>query len=321
MMGAPHRTQRGVSLIELMIALLISLFLIGGAITVYVQARSSQTAASTTSQVQDSGRIAFEMMISDIRLAGLWGRNNVTGQVAGRRGSAAELAPFADDCEPRWYVDAAVHLGGSNEDNPYPATCIDNASFQAETDTLVVRHADVMTPLAIAELTATGVYIRSDSTHGELFVGNAVPAGFDASAQIYPFSTTMYYVRPYSLEGAGGVALDDTPSLRRISVTDGPDLIDEEIASGVEDFQVQFGVDTDGDGSVNSFLNGDSLALDPDQIMSVRMWLLLRATNEEDGYSNNNTYLYGGKSRVVNDGYRRVLLVNTVFLRNAQADS
>ena len=61
-----------------------------------------------------------------------------------------------------------------------------------------------------------------------------------------------------------------------------PQVEDDEVMSGVEDFQVQFGVDTDGngaaDGAVNMYVDPDNpvLAQPGMRVRSVRVWMLVR---------------------------------------------
>ena len=109
---------------------------------------------------------------------------------------------------------------------------------------------------------------------------------------------------------------------------------------GVEDLQVQFGIDTgdyDGDGLIDPGLDEDAngipdapngiatryvnpnfLNLNRFQVVSVRIWLLLRAENIETGFTNNGPYQYAGKNVVPADNFRRVLVSRTIQLRNAR---
>lgn len=76
-----HRAQTGFTLIELMIAMLLGLIVIGGVISVFIAGQRSYATNKALGDVQDSSRIAFEMMARDIRDAGLTGCGN-TGRVA-----------------------------------------------------------------------------------------------------------------------------------------------------------------------------------------------------------------------------------------------
>lgn len=62
--------QRGLTLIELMIAMVLGLIVVGGAISVIIANRQSYRTNEGLSQVQESTRTAFELLTRDIRQAG-----------------------------------------------------------------------------------------------------------------------------------------------------------------------------------------------------------------------------------------------------------
>jgi hypothetical protein len=102
----------------------------------------------------------------------------------------------------------------------------------------------------------------------------------------------------------------------------------EEIAYGVDNFQVQYGVDTDDvticpaggtkdDNSVDCYV--DAKAADDamwDKVIAARVWLLTRAECPETGYTNDSTYAMGDVNYTPNDHYRRQLYTSTIRLRN-----
>jgi type IV pilus assembly protein PilW len=129
-----------------------------------------------------------------------------------------------------------------------------------------------------------------------------------------------------------GIAM---PSLRRKTLGVGPAISDEEVLPGVEDLQIQFGVDTDPVGGadrgvVDRYVNPDDPILDESdaafnadaEILSVRIWLRLRAERRESGLPEDNGFSYG--DRVVgpfNDDFRRIVVSRTIYLRNARPAS
>jgi type IV pilus assembly protein PilW len=62
--------QRGFSLVELMTALLLSLLLIAATISVFLSNKRAYSATEGLGRIQESARIAFELMSRDIREAG-----------------------------------------------------------------------------------------------------------------------------------------------------------------------------------------------------------------------------------------------------------
>jgi type IV pilus assembly protein PilW len=67
------RPSAGFTLIELMIAMLLGLIVIGGVVSVFLANQQSYRTNQALGDVQDGSRIAFEMMAQDIRNAGLTG--------------------------------------------------------------------------------------------------------------------------------------------------------------------------------------------------------------------------------------------------------
>lgn len=65
--------QRGLSMIELMVALLLSTLLLLGVLQLYSNSSHSNIVSSALSRVQDSGRVVLDMMSTDARRAGYQG--------------------------------------------------------------------------------------------------------------------------------------------------------------------------------------------------------------------------------------------------------
>ncbi len=64
------RHMQGLSLIELMIALVLGLLVVGAAIGIFMSNRQAYRATESIGRVQEASRVAFEMMSHDIREAG-----------------------------------------------------------------------------------------------------------------------------------------------------------------------------------------------------------------------------------------------------------
>ena len=101
------------------------------------------------------------------------------------------------------------------------------------------------------------------------------------------------------------------PSLRRKVFTGdtSSNVADEEVLPGVEDLQIQFGVDTDpvgsaNRGSIDRYVNpgdpiltpGDAAFIPDAEILAVRIWLRIRAENIEVGYKDTRAYVYADQN-------------------------
>jgi hypothetical protein len=100
-------------------------------------------------------------------------------------------------------------------------------------------------------------------------------------------------------------------------------LFDEdEVMTGVEDLQVQFGVSADGSGRASHYVDPGSAELPAAQIVSVRVWLRVRTEEAEPSFVDTQSYRYAdvdftpsGTAR----HFRRVLMSRTMTVRNARS--
>jgi type IV pilus assembly protein PilW len=313
-----QRQTRGFSLVELMVSMAIGLFLVGGALTIYVQGRATHEVNAKVAELQDNARLALDLLSGDVLLSDYWGRTDDAAAIARRAGDVLNPLPAAfepaADCYANYYVNVEVPVDGANDDqtgaaNPFPA-CLPDAARADATDVLVVRHA-AATETARASILNNTLYLISNSMTGELFVGGQpLPSGYAADDPVNEMVTNAYYISPNSTLGNG------IPSLRRMILGNGPAINDEELVPGVEDLQVQFGIDTDADGSVNSYVSPGSAALAGARIVAVRVWLRLRTEKAEVGFTDDATYAYAGHSVAPADGVRRLVVSTTLELRN-----
>jgi len=81
-----NRKQKGFTLIEIMIALMLGLIVIGGTISIYISTIRSSTDITNSARLNYDLDSAMQLMVNDIRRAGYWG-----GAIAG---SDAETNPF-----------------------------------------------------------------------------------------------------------------------------------------------------------------------------------------------------------------------------------
>lgn len=74
--------QRGFTLVELMIAMILGLIVIAGVTSIFLAGQQSFRTNNALGDVEDGSRIAFELMARDIREAGLAGCDSASDRVA-----------------------------------------------------------------------------------------------------------------------------------------------------------------------------------------------------------------------------------------------
>ncbi|NNC66201.1 MAG: hypothetical protein HKN84_15570 [Gammaproteobacteria bacterium] len=331
----PRRRLAGLTLVELMVALSIGAFLVIGAITVFMQSRTTFRVSESISRLQENARYVLDSLEPDLRMAHYWGLTSRTIKIQGR---ATPLDPIpaglavANDCGQNWAINLAEEIGGTN--NGYAWACpAFNGAPQPTADTLVIRRVSE-DPIILPQ--AGILYIQSARFQdGQLFPGPAVPPGYvAATSQTHQLIVNGYYVSPNSTLDTPG---NPIPSLRMKTLigggAGGPRIVDQEVLPGVEDFQVQFGIDTDPVGAVNRgsidrYVNpgdpiitpGDPAFLPDAQLLAVRLWFRIRAERPENGFTDTTNYVYADQNVAApNDQFRRTIVSRTIYIRNAIA--
>jgi type IV pilus assembly protein PilW len=321
----------GVTLIELMVAMAIGSFLMIGAITVFMQSRTTFRINESVGRLQENARYVLDVLEPDIRMAHYWGMTSRTVKIVGRA-TPADPTPaglgVAGDCGVNWSINLAIEVGGSN--NGYTWACAVPAvggGAQAGSDTLEIRR---VSEDPVAAPTAGTLSVQSARFRdSQIFNAGAIPAGFVAAqSATHQLIVNGYYVSTNSALDTPG---NPVPALRMKFLGAGPQIQDQEVLPGVEDLQVQFGVDTDLEStpnrhSIDRYVNpGDPIitpgnpAFLPDaQILAVRIWLRLRAERPENGFTDTTNYVYADQNvPAPNDNFRRLLVSKTIYLRNA----
>ena len=325
-----HRQHAGMTLIELMVALAIGAFLMIGAVTVFMQGRTTFRITESVARLQENGRFAIDRLEADLRMSHYWGLTTRSYRIRGRATPADANGPGPDNCGNNWTIDLDNHVGTNNG---YGWACASTGPAEVNSDTLMVRRV-LEDPIAPAALTANTVYLQSNRGGGLLpliFTGTVIPAEFDdpTTSSTFQLVANGYYVSRDSTLGVG------LPSLRVKTLVQGGLIQDQEVMPGVEDMQVQYGVDTnlEGDpnrGSIDRYVNAGDPIIDPmspgfnpdAEILAVRIWLRIRAERFENGFTDTTNYVYADQNvGPFNDAFRRIVVSKTVYLRNARPSS
>jgi type IV pilus assembly protein PilW len=170
--------QRGFSLIELMISMVISMLIAGALAIVFMKVGETNREQFKASQQIENGRFAVDLMGNDIRHAGYYGE-------FGGAPSAGGFGALPDPCDVSLLTvgdittatttsPLAFHVQGYNAATlttalAIPTACqtwIDGASLKAGSDILVIRRVDT---LPLIDLEASPVRSSATPTSGALF--------------------------------------------------------------------------------------------------------------------------------------------------------
>ena len=313
------------TLVELLVALAIGSFLMIGAIQVYNQSRQAFIINESIARVQETAQFAMDTIEADLRMASNWGRHSRGVAIEGRSllGNANPngLAE-PTTCGAGWALDLARPVAGSN--NTYGLACaaVGTGGVQPNTDVVTTRRATV----APTALNGARLQVQTTRIQGVLFDDGNMPGGFSAAdSETHDLLVNSYYV------AANSTLIPGVPALRRKSLVQlggAPAIADQEVAPGVENMQLQFGVDVDDDNTVDRYVNPGHAILTPgaagfipgSRVLTVRVWLVVRGITIETGIQDNVNYAPGDiVLGTYNDSFRRMQVSKTILLRNARS--
>lgn len=322
------------SLVEVMIAITLGLILTAGLIQMFVSNKRAYQVQDATNSLQENGRFAMKILVDSLRAADHWG---------GVEGSDVDGSPAVTgigSCNSAWILDAKTGIQGFDgaASSPLPTDCIDDADYQANTDALVVRHAggEYFDSATVGSGTnANEIWLRTAvGRRARLFLGSAIaslPADLYDAADVdavglynYPYRVAAYFIRPCSNKaGTECSATDDggnpLPTLTRLSLV-GNNLEQQAMVNGIEEMQIEYGLDTNLDNNAEHYVPAASVAATAwNQVVSARISLVVRA-NERGTIADTQTYILPGGATftpsIAAQKYPRKIFTSVVQIRN-----
>jgi len=359
--------QRGLSLVELLISMVIGMAVIAGSLQVVVSSKDSFVDQEEMVFIQTNARYALDLISKDIRMAGYMGCATQ---------NSMQSANSIDNDEGGFIsLHGLEGFEGGVNTNTFPTAI--KSSATTGTDAILVRHASTSRELDVKSHNAASAVIHvwgqhdfakgstlmiADSTCRNVGIfqvsgPNSIPANhinhntgsgtnnctkiikgdfvctssckatscggygkatgaYGPGSKIMEFSSHAYFI-------ADSTVMPGIPALKRqVFNADGtPGTATEELALGVEDLEILYGVDSDSNGSIDSYLSATNMDLDSsggisddewDQVLSVKISMVFRS---------NKPVLTTAESKTLagvtyNDKYVRQLVNATVRIRN-----
>lgn len=332
-----HR-QTGLTLVEVMVAMVISLLLLGGVVQIFISSKTTYRTDTGLARLQENGRFALSFLTKDVRMAGYFGclskDMKITNVVKHSNGDL--LYDFQQGI-----------YGYDNVSSSFSS--VSGASPVAGTDVIVVKRAgggmlQVDEP-AMKTTSATVHFVKNpnmsleegdiamvsdcsdasifqvtndpanSSTHeinhttaGSMTPGNTSknlgkPYGTDAT--VMKAETVIYYVAPSTSD-------DSKSSLYQKIGSDAQ----QELVEGIENMQVKYGIDTDANGTADKYVAASAVS-DWLKVVSVKLAILADSIDSSLPTNNTKTYsLLGTTVGPANDRLQRQVFTTTVTLRN-----
>ncbi|MEH6542644.1 MAG: PilW family protein [Porticoccaceae bacterium] len=318
--------QRGFSIIEFMIAVLLGIVLTSGVISVYIESKRNYSYDDEVARLQENGRYAINLVRNELTQAGYWGGRldtipsaAVTTDCVSAGNWALQIGDPVDLIDT--FASSLSTVKGEDISN-----CLDSTEIQLGTDIISVKRTagqatlkDGVFPAGVAAAdtsqwylrvedygkTVSWVYLNGSGTIPTAEIGAST--GFD----YWEYYAKVFYIRDFAETTGDGIPTLAVESLR------GDDMGTDAMVRGVEDMQIEFGIDAGEDDTPDQYKDAPT-ADDLKSVVSARIYLLLRSEIELPGYTNTKIYTLGGKILPAkNDGFMRKVYSTTVQMRNA----
>ena len=334
------KQQVGISLVEILVSLVISIFLLGGIIQVYLANKASYTFSNAISRVQENGRFAVDTISRDLRMAGFFGcaifdPNDTSSIVNNLNPAGTGYATFFD-----WLggglVSGTENLGLNGSDSitvrgakpgqlnvlpPYNTNSSANIHVTPNSsivpgDIVMVSNCKGADIFQVTNTTPSTNAAKNSVVHntgGSQVPGNSNPGACSGGSahclsQTYGADAAMIELQvvTYSIQaGASG-----EPALFRSE-----NSVDIELIDGVEEMQILYGVDTTDDGFPNRYFTSTNV-VDMNEVIAVRLMLLVRSETDfiTEGVQ---SYTFNSAAAVqAPDRRLRQVFSTTIALRN-----
>lgn len=339
--------QKGLSLIEVMIALTLGLILTAGLVQIFVSNQRSFSLTAASARVLESGRMSAELLNRAIRNADYWGCSG------GLANAVNNLNPSGSG------FDSAVlgfgeGLEGTDNHSGTPGT--GEAPALAGTDSFIVRGvggaADIkitqvmVQPSAVLHVNDSSsidpgdVIFITDCQGGDIFqatnvnnngtvvhnTGSNSPGNYNPGnctnsnanahclSQVYDEGAAIYV--PYFEQYYVGTGASGEPALYLrtglMSGTNVGQVSDIELIEGIEDMQILYGEDSDGDGTADQW--GDAASVTMPDVVAMRVSLLSRSV--DDNVAPDQPNITFGGATYGGDGRLRRVYTFTSAIRN-----
>lgn len=297
--------QQGMSIVEVMVSMTVGLLVLSFLTVIFVNSSNTRREIDKSADIYENGRYGLLVLGDELSHAGYYGTLSAVSP-----GATTDLPCSTTVAD--WESSLALAVRGSN-DSDTGATlalfdCI-NGSRKTATDVLFLQRAAtcVAGVGGCAGLVAADIYVQVSA------------CGAEYSAN--PFVLAANSGSPYTLQDkdCAGTLAPVRKFIRRIFFVGSDDRLQYvdigplgagppvALAENIENMQVEYGIDTNGDSSPDSFA---SVPVVWTQVVGARIWLLARAPQVTAGYTDDKTYTMGDLNAAtyaagLNKGHKR----------------
>jgi len=296
--------SKGLSLVELMVALALSLVIGAAVMQMFLASKTTFRVQDAMSRLQENGRFAVGLLAAESRMAGYMGCGNIEeininiiaspspldaanplGAILG--GVNNVTAGNSLDIDPSVGTDVLIIRKASNLGLQLTGNmAVDNANIQVVDNRLGLRAEDT---LFIADCMSADIFrATSVSASGgkttvahanNLNTSNRLSKAYGTDAEVMAFEEITFFVRDTARLSNDGTPIRALWMQRRFANRADTSANPAELVDGVEDFQVEYGIRTGSNPIANEYRTADNVT-DWSRVVSIRFRLLLSSADD-----------------------------------------
>lgn len=291
--NTPHpRRERGLTLIELMVAMVIGLLIVIAMSALFVGTSASRREVEASADVVENGRYALDLLTRELSQAGFYGTLATP--------TGATNAPCSTDIAD-WQSSLTVHVMGWNSgpaaSDPDPG-CLNR---KAGTDAIMVQRAATC---FVGETNASGTSICDAESNKSAYlqVSECGTEYLTTPFVVATGGTSAFTLKNHTCDAASAAV--KRRLVRRIFYVDASNALASvdlrldgaqapvRLVENVEQLQIEYGLDTNGDGTADAFTSAPTAAQWP-QAIGARVWLVARSASPSKNASNAASFEIG----------------------------
>ncbi|WP_296809828.1 PilW family protein [Thiocapsa sp.] len=321
--------QSGLTMVEILVALALGLFLTGGILSVYLGSKQTYRVVEALARSQENGRYAVELLGRTVRMAGYVGcarlddspNNIVKPEEDGDLSNGNFVDVDVDEVVAALRIsgtDALVVRGGGG-----PMARLD-AEKTWDANAKIDRNADDWSAgdvLIISDCLSVDIFratnVSKDPNGKGITIAHAKNANTDnklskvyaKGADVMSYRETTFFVASSQADEC----VEPCRGLWRRLGNEDP----QEILQGVENMQILYGIDTSGSRALDRYMTADEVddADDWEHVVAVRIDLLL-VSPEDNLVDSPRSIVFNGEELEPDDRRMRRVLTTTVAIRN-----
>lgn len=301
--------QRGLTLIELMIAIVLGMLVIGAVAALYVNASRNFREDDQYARMLENGRFAMHFLGEDLQMANFWGYSLTPDRIKDANTTACngQVQPFHETA-----TEYGIQALDADLADPIPCESDEDKTsamllIKRVAGTSIADKGDAPDDYAPGE----GSYLVVSPKEARVVtLASGDSVSITSNEWLWKFQSAIYFV-----------TTGEPPELCRVRLDNGSSDRRECLVRGVERMRIEFGIDLTGDDGIpDTFISDNESSLTTSAMQaaySARVCLLLRSERELTGRDNSNEYnLCGELFTAPGDGYQRRVFEKTFQLRN-----